>query len=1051
MKFLTFKIPSQMKKFYSDKNNPNKPGILVVYRKQILYYLKPLQRSVKLLLSILIFTLFSSNIMSQQKIDPRVAELTNITALMQFAEESDAKFKAEFAIAEAAAIINGWPIVQELDDGRIIRLQRLDEQGFPIYYVSENIVSASLLNTDLVHSSPFNLTGSGINIGEWDSGNIRATHEQFSGRVTNNEGSSISSHSTHVCGTLIGDGTGDAAAKGMAPSATVDGYNSSNDVAEMTTEAALGMIISNHSYGILAGWGNANGCANWYGNTALSTTESHWFGLYGNIARNMDIIAANAPFYLIVRSAGNDRNDAPGASHYHNVSDCSGTLQNDVHPQDGQGTLGGGFDCVQDGKTAKNVLTVGALNDDGITQTTFSNWGPTDDGRIKPDICANGLGLYSSDSASDSDYSSKNGTSMASPSVAGSCALIQEHAFDQLGGFLLSATMKALVIHTATDIGNPGPDYSNGWGRMNSLAAVQQIDEDLVNPLSIQELTLNDGDSYSETVFSNSTEPLEVTIVWTDPAGTAQTGLNVTTSNLVNDLDLRITGPGGPFMPWILNPANPANNATTGDNTRDNVENILIQNPGVGDYTITVDHKGALGAAQNFSIIISGTSECLPLSVICPPADLGTIACNEPIPPTANNLAELEALGLSILQDCGPITIDVADVFDPPADICGGQTMTRTYTISDGVLMEMCVQTLTISPPPGPMIVCPANITISCDESDDPLFTGMASASVVCGPAPDVYYADIVVDGNCNWECTIERTWTAEDDCGNTESCVQNITCTPLSLIQDALSMGPIVIGLPGVSLTLTLADAECIVEWLSAGFGNAEPSAIPWGNHVNNVITCQPGPIVINPDGTMTNPLLAAQIFMAINLCLNPMLGDMLLSNTGVPIHMVLINSLPRNPTVSGLFRLNNIALGNIFAPQLSFLTEATQGINDAFSFCNGAVGPVIGSTELNSGDLFEEAEDQSLKNSFNGDFSIFPNPANNEVYFDLSAYSGQSLLIEIYNLQGQLVIERKVEEVFDSPLLFNLNNFKDAVYMAVIHIEGENLKTKKFLVKKE
>ncbi len=384
---------------------------------------------------------------------------------------------------------------------------------------------------------------------------------------------------------------------------------------------------------------------------------------------------------------------------------------------------------------------------------------------------------------------------------------------------------------------------------------------------------------------------------------------------------------------------------------------------------------------------------------------------------------------------------------------CGGaEVHTYRFTAEDNggntASTDASFEIIDTTPPD---IFCPADITISCDESDDPSVTGMATAADICSPPLTLDYDDQVISGNCSWECTIERTWMAEDDCGNMNTCTQEIFSTPLMLIQDALSMGPITLGLPGVSLTLTFDDAECIVEWLAAGFGNAAPYHIPWGNHTNNPLTCIPGNIVINPDGTMANPLLAAQIFMAINLRLNPMLGDMLLSDTGVPVHMVLIISMPHNPTVSDLFRLTNIALGSIYAPHFDFLAQATQGINDAFSFCDGDIGPVIEPFIDNNGaNIYEAGGSQINQSGFSADFSIFPNPAKHEVYFDLNAFFGQSLTIEIYNLQGQLLVRQKVDELYGEPVIFRLDNFNDGVYLGVVHAEGEAVKTKKFMVKK-
>ncbi len=407
--------------------------------------------------------------------------------------------------------------------------------------------------------------------------------------------------------------------------------------------------------------------------------------------------------------------------------------------------------------------------------------------------------------------------------------------------------------------------------------------------------------------------------------------------------------------------------------------------------------------------------------------------------------------GAVATDNCDP-TLSWSNMLINTSIVCAGNiTFTYRFTAEDDAgntaFTDGEFHIVDTTPPD---IICPANITISCDESDDPSFTGTANATDICS-APDLIYSDMLVSGNCSWVCTIERTWVAEDDCGNMNSCIQEIHSTPLMLIQQALSSGPIVVGLPGVSLTLTLADAECIVEWLSPGFGTAAPSAIPWGNHSNNPATCLPGSIVINPDGTMANPLLAAQIFMAINLRLEPMLGTTLLSDTGVPVDMVLIISMRRNPTVNELFRLTNIALGNIYAPHLDFLTQSVQGINDAYHFCNGDVGPIVQSIGSNSGNIYDAEGLQVQSINLQNDFSIYPNPANDRVFFDLKGYSGQSLIIEIYNLQGQLLVRQEIDEVYDSPLLFNLDNFKDAVYMGVIHTESKEIKTKKFLVKKQ
>ena len=162
--------------------------------------------------------------------------------------------------------------------------------------------------------------------------------------------------------------------------------------------AASGMNISNHSYGLITGWYNS-GNWYWFGDITISTVEDYGFGFYSSDAQAWDQIAYNAPYYTIAKSAGNDRNDdGPGAGGGHYVWDGGWVWSTDTRDPDG-GT--DGYDCVSYSGTAKNIITVGAVDDipggysvpGDVVMCSFSGWGPVDDGRIKPDIVANiGLG-----------------------------------------------------------------------------------------------------------------------------------------------------------------------------------------------------------------------------------------------------------------------------------------------------------------------------------------------------------------------------------------------------------------------------------------------------------------------------------------------------------------------------------------------------------------------------------------------------------------------------------------------------------------------------------
>jgi hypothetical protein len=403
-------------------------------------------------------------------------------------------------------------------------------------------------------------------IGIWDGGGVRQTHELMTPRVTQVDGASgTSGHATHVAGTMIGNGNVQGGSViGMAPVADLWSHDWNADNAEMVTAASNGLLVSNHSYTI-------NG-ASWI------------YGFYGNNAQAIDNIMYNAPYYIPVVSGGNDGN--------------------------------GGYDRLDGMSTAKNNLTVAAvvevLNYTGpgsVIIANFSSWGPTDDGRIKPDISGKGVNMTSSWNNSNTGYNTIDGTSMSSPNVAGSILLLQQHYNDLNGEFILSSTLKGLALHTADEAGTSvGPDARFGWGLLNTAAAADVITNDGIASVIIEE-TLEPGDVYTLTVQSDGINDLVGSITWTDPAGTLlPAGIaNNPTPSLVNDLDLRISDDGGiTFFPWKLNVNNPSAAATTGDNLVDPIEKIEITGAS-GEYIIRVSHKGGLtNNAQVFSLIVTG-------------------------------------------------------------------------------------------------------------------------------------------------------------------------------------------------------------------------------------------------------------------------------------------------------------------------------------------------------------------------------------------------------------------------------------------------------------
>jgi hypothetical protein len=507
--------------------------------------------------------------------------------LNQLYLEFSERYNRQKVEAETYALLNNIPLKRYNEDGTFDELQKLAEDGTPIYYTLYNVNASISTRANYLNSGGgLGLTVDGDNLTAhvWDGGPTRPTHQEFDGaggtnRVTINDGQTTingnSFHAMHVTGTIVASGF-QAAAKGMAWQANALTHDWNNDVSEATTEAGNGMLVSNHSYGYQA-----------------SGIPDSWFGQYGSDARDWDGLMYSAPNYLMLVAAGNDGND--------NTSNGN--------PLDGQSA----YDKLNGHATAKNNLVVANgldanINPDGslnsVSRNSGSSEGPTDDYRIKPDIMGNGTSLYSCFETSNSAYGTISGTSMATPNVTGSLLLLQEHYFDEFGSFMRAATLKGLALHTADDVSPSGPDAQTGWGLMNTKFAAETISTAAASSGSaiIDELTLSQGQSYQITVQSDGVNPLMASISWTDPAGSINNGTNSNTPALVNDLDIRLDN-GSTFTPWRLTGVTTNG---TGDNIVDPYERIDI-NSASGSYTITVTHKGSLSSgSQDYSLIVTG-------------------------------------------------------------------------------------------------------------------------------------------------------------------------------------------------------------------------------------------------------------------------------------------------------------------------------------------------------------------------------------------------------------------------------------------------------------
>ncbi len=525
-------------------------------------------------------------------------------------EQLNTRFQSEFHTSNQRAVEyaqkNNIPLRQKFSDGTEIQLIDVDSNGLPLYLTTYNAGVAISTNVTKLRTGGglnLNLRGSGMTVGVWDSGPVYE-HPEFIERIVSREVGTSSDHGTHVTGTILATGL-NVNAMGMAPAASLYSYDWTNDRAEMVALAKpdqSGLLFSNHSYGLVTGWNCQNGSCQWFGTPSISDKEDWRFGFYTSLSRDLDQIAFNAPYYSIFWAAGNDRDDFNNAGPY---------------PQDGN--QGSGYDCISQEGTAKNIFTIGAvrkvLNYEGpgsIEMSSFSGWGPTDDGRIKPDLVAPGVNTFSS--IGESSYASQSGTSMATPGAMGSLLLLQElHRDLYAGQFMRSATLKALAIHTAKEAGQyPGPDYSYGWGLIDVEAAAKVLlTKDDVS-VFVNELTLTDGQTYELELHPKENTKITATIAWTDPAGNPVANtLDPTDLMLVNDLDIRIVDEANnEKLPWAMNPELSAlgEGAIKADNFRDNVEKLEFDNPEPRPYKLRINHKGTLtGGSQNFSLILTYT------------------------------------------------------------------------------------------------------------------------------------------------------------------------------------------------------------------------------------------------------------------------------------------------------------------------------------------------------------------------------------------------------------------------------------------------------------
>ncbi|MCF0055823.1 S8 family serine peptidase [Dyadobacter sp. CY356] len=395
---------------------------------------------------------------------------------------------------------------------------------------------ANVLNSSLL--SGRNLHGEGVVVGVGDEANP-LLHVDFNNRIINRAAIQAGGHGVHVTGTLAGAGIVNEKFIGYAPKAKIVSQYFSNILAYAATYVQdFGMVITNNSYG-------------------NDLTDCSLIGAYNLQSYILDQQAFQMPYLQHVFAAGN-----------------SGAITCSPYPS-GFGNVVGGF------QTAKNVISVGNTTVEGIIAGSSSR-GPVRDGRIKPEISAQGTNVISSYPVN--QYASATGTSMASPAVSGGLTLLYQR-YRELHSQQnpKNGLMKAILCNGGTDQGNDGPDYKYGFGWMNLLRSVKMLESESYKTASIS--TSPNPQTYPIQVPAN-TARVKVMLYWNDPAPSSLAG-----KNLVNDLDLTVTNPSSvTILPKLLDPtpSNVNNPAATGADHINNIEQVVIDAPVEGTYQINV-------------------------------------------------------------------------------------------------------------------------------------------------------------------------------------------------------------------------------------------------------------------------------------------------------------------------------------------------------------------------------------------------------------------------------------------------------------------------------
>lgn len=750
------------------------------------------------------------------------------------------------------------------------RIKELANQPW-VYYVSptsppletDNLPGRTSHRSNVL-SSPLgrNLLGTGVIIGEWDGAGVGTHIDIDSPRVirfhpyTNNLNGQ---HATHVAGTMAGAGIIDPFATGMAPEAKVYSWNFMGDIpAQMDSAVRFqNIMLTQNSYG--------------YG---PSQDTCKFRGRYDDVSRDLDILVRKYPNLVHVFAAGNSQ------------SECGL----------------GGFRTVFSGfQSAKNNITVGALNSSDA-MSSFSSWGPVRDGRLKPEISAVGVNVFSCQN--NNLYAGGwNGTSMACPGASGTLAqLYQRYMQINSGNYPDAALIRAIAANTADDKGVVGPDFKFGYGRINGLTAVKTIEQQRYRLDSVSQGQIK----VDSVMVGSGLYQFKVALAWTDKEAAM-----FASKALVNDLDLFVITPvGDTLRPWVCDTMNRNNPATRKIDVMNNLEQVTVDTPVTGYYKIYISGSAVPFGPQQYYY----TWEVQPKQLVVTYPNGG-----ESLAPSSSHQIRWDAFGIS-----GTYTIEFSanngSTWSTVATGLGNAVRDFTWTVPNvitstariritaGSVSDLCDSTFTILGSITGLTgtICSNQVFLAWrplnGASKYEVMTELNQKMVVIGTTTDTFFT---VTGLTNGK----RYWFTVR--GRTAADTEGPRAVALSFIPNNATLPPTIIKQPNsiavcsgssVSFVAKASGTAVNQQWEWSNNGGA--SFFPISGATDTILT-------INPVQFAMNGLKYRSRFL--NACKGPVYSDTVTLNID---SIIYLQKQPINVTVcdssSASFSIRVFAYGN-------------------------------------------------------------------------------------------------------------------------------------------